>query len=138
MRKIAILLLPLLLAACVNDAASFYINGADQALTLRRDQDYFWENATISLVVANLPACQRSDTLALAPAADVDIEVFASGEEQWTLRSGSVMWQVDTRDCTVNLGAPTGALGARAGVFTVRHRKLTFDAQASAAPAAAQ
>ena len=51
MRK-PLLLLPslfasLLLAGCVNDSASYQIEGNDHALTVRVLQDYFWsKNAT--------------------------------------------------------------------------------------------
>ena len=36
------LLAPLLLTGCVNDTASYQIEGNDHALTVRVVQDYFW------------------------------------------------------------------------------------------------
>jgi hypothetical protein len=39
MRKGLILLAPLLLAGCVNESASYYIDGNEHALTVRAEQD---------------------------------------------------------------------------------------------------
>jgi hypothetical protein len=126
MRKILLPMMALLLTGCVNDSASYYIDGRDHALTLLRAQKYFWSDAaTLTLVVARLPDCQRRHELTLAPAASVDIDVFASGDASWTLRSGSTLWRVDTSTCAIS-AAGADALGPRVGSFKVVDRKLRF------------
>ena len=138
MRKCLILVISLLLTACVDDSASYYIDGRDHALTLRRAQAYFWQDqATLSLVAVRLPDCQRRHALTLAPAMAVDIDVFASGERTWTLRSGQETWQVETQGCTLSPVAPVAEPGARVGAFKVRDGKLIFEPAAAGASAAA-
>ena len=129
MRKMLILLVSLLLTACVDESASYYIDGSAHALTLRRAQNYFWEDqVTLTLIAARMPECQRRHVLALAPASEVDIDVFASGDGLWTLRSGQVVWQVDMQTCSVSQEAPQGELGARVGAFKLQNGKLVFEA----------
>lgn len=126
MRKILLPMMALLLTGCVNDSASYYIDGRDHALTVLRAQRYFWSDAvTLTLVVARLPDCQRRHALTQAPAASVNIDVFASGDASWTLRSGSTLWRVDTATCTSG-AAGADALGERVGSFKVMDQKLRF------------
>ena len=128
MRKFPILLMSLLLTACVDDSASYYIDGGNHALTLRRQQTYFWKDqATLLLIAAHLPECERRHVLAVARPSTVDIEVFASGDGVWTLRSGSVTWQVETQTCTVVAQPPKGEPGERVGAFKVQNGKLVFE-----------
>ena len=129
MRKILIPTMALLLAGCVNDSASYYIDGRDHALTLLRAQKYFWSDAaTLTLVVARLPECQRRHELTLAPAASVDIDLFAGADASWTLRSTSTLWRVDTATCAISAGGAGGAdaLGERVGSFKVVDQRLRF------------
>ena len=137
MRKILIPMMALLLAGCVNDSASYYIDDRDHALTLLRAQKYFWSDAaTLTLVVARLPDCQRRHELTLAPAAGVNIDVFAGADASWTLRSSKTLWQVDTSTCAISDAAPADALGERVGSFKVLDKKLRFEAaKPGAAPA---
>ena len=138
MRKSLILVVPLLLTACVDDSASYYIDGSNHALTLRREQTYFWQDqATLSLTAARLPDCQRRHALATVAAPAVDVAVFASGDGVWTVRSGSAAWQVETRTCTLSPGSPGAAPGDPVGTFKVRNGKLVFEPAADAAAAAA-
>ena len=146
MRKFPILLMSVLLTACVDDSASYYIDGGNHALTLRRQQSYFWKDkATLLLVAARLPECERRHVLAVTRPSTVNIDVFASGDGVWTLRSGSVTWQVETQTCSVVAQPAKGEPGERVGAFKVRNGKLFFEraatatdtATAGAAPAAA-
>lgn len=126
MRKILIPTMALLLAGCVNDSASYYIDGRDHALTLLRAQKYFWSDAaTLTLVIARLPECQRRHELTLAPAASIDIDVFAGADESWTLRSKSSLWRVDTATCAISADS-ADALSERVGSFKVVDRRLRF------------
>lgn len=140
MRKILILMTCVLLTACVDDSASYYIDGADHSLSLRRRQPYIWdEQVALALSVSRWPDCVRLHRLTLLPASQVRLELFATGEQAWSLRHGAQIWQVESKTCnrlTVLDHMPEGGLGRRLGVFTVQDKKLVFRAEpASAAPA---
>ncbi len=141
MRKLLILLTPMLLTACINDSASYYIDGRDHALSVRRQQDYFWQDqANVTLMVSRLPDCQRLHTLAKAVAEDVKVEVFAAGDGLWNIRLGNRLWQAETNTCNslVELqNDPKADLGQPVGAFVVQDdNKLVFVA-APDAPAGA-
>jgi hypothetical protein len=138
MRKGLILLAPLLLAGCVNESASYYIDGNEHALTVRAEQDRFWSRqVTLRLVAARLPECQRQLVLGKVPLSELDVELFASGEDVYTLRAGEQIWQVETRGCT-QLPTPAQAMGTPIGDFRLdAHKKLVFE-KAAAANTAAQ
>lgn len=141
MRKILLATLPLLLTACVNDSATYYVDGTNNhTLSLRRQQDYFWtDNVRLTLLAARLPECQRQIPLGDALRDDVEMEVFASGENRWTLRSGEQVWQVETQGCSL-IGETGPATGEKVGTFKLDGDKLLFEpavaAPAPAAPAA--
>lgn len=128
MRKIPIVLVSLLLTACVDDTASYYVDGGggSHALTVRRVQEHFWKrNAAVALVLARWPDCQRRIELGTMPANDIEIELYAVGDNVWTLREGKQLWQVDTQTCT-ELAEPQTEAGELQGVFRVEGGKLVF------------
>jgi hypothetical protein len=132
------LLLPLLLAGCVNESASYAIGGNDHALTVLVTQDYFWsKQADVRLVAARLPECQRQFDLGRAPVADLNVELFSTGENTFLLRSGDAMWQVETEDCT-QLPPPSENVQAQPiGVFHLDGaKKLVFERADSATASA--
>lgn len=142
MRKTLILLTTMLLAGCVNDSASYYIDGRDHALTIRREQDYFWrDRVKVSLVAARLPDCQRLHELTdIAHAERVKAELFAAGDNLWNLRLDDRLWQIDTQSCTELTelqNDPKADLGQPLGSFEVEDGKLVFTALPGAAPAEA-
>jgi len=129
MRSLLILLTPLLLAGCVNETASYTMDGNDHGLTLIVTQDYFWsKQADVRLVASRLPDCQRQFDLGKAPLADLNVELFATGEEKFLLRSGDAMWQVETQGCS-QMAAPAGDVQAQPiGVFHLDAKnKLVFE-----------
>ncbi|MCD2518005.1 hypothetical protein LQ564_16965 [Massilia sp. G4R7] len=132
------LLAPLLLAGCVNDTASYQIEGNDHALTVRVVQDVFWsKEGTVKLTAAHLPDCQRQISLGDMPLSGLEIELFASGPNLYTLRAGEDTWQVETAGCT-QLEAPEAdaVTGQALGAFHFdANKKLVFEA-ADAAPGA--
>jgi hypothetical protein len=124
-----LLLLPLLLAGCVNESASYVIDSNDHALTVFVTQDYFWsKEAGVRLVASHLPDCQRQFDLGKASMADLNIELFSTGENNFLLRSGDEMWQVETGSCT-QLPPPSDNVQARPiGVFHLDgKKKLVFE-----------
>lgn len=127
--------LPLLLTACVNDTVTYYVDGTNQhTLSLRRQQAYFWnDNSRITLVAARMPECQRQIPLGEMLRDEVDIEVFAGPDNQWSLRQGEQVWQVQTRTCALE-GEEGPVAGTKVGTFKVTpDNKLIFE-EAAAAP----
>lgn len=138
MRRTLILLTPLLLAGCVNESASYYVDGKEHSLTLRVEQDYFWqEDLTLKLVAARLPDCQRLFTLGQEPPADLAVEVFTSGDNTYTIRAGKQVWMIETNNCTQLPETTKPAFGEPVGVFKITDDKLVFEAAAPAAGSAA-
>jgi hypothetical protein len=136
MRPLLLLLLPPLLAGCVNESASYVIAGNDHSLTLVVTQDYFWsKQAGLRLIASRLPDCQRQLDLGKAPLADLNVELFSTGEDQFLLRADDEMWQVQTRDCA-RMPAPSGDVQAQPiGVFHFDGKKKLVFEPAEGAPA---
>jgi hypothetical protein len=133
MRKTLIVLMAVFLAGCVDDSASYYIDGRDHSLTLRRQQSYFWKDeAAVSLVAARVPECQRLHRLTTAePAGELKAELFAAGDGTWNLRLGDQLWQAETSTCnslTELQNDPRADLGQLVGSFVVKDDKLVFEA----------
>jgi hypothetical protein len=127
MRKL-LLLTPLLLAGCVDDSATYYIDGNQHALTVRVLQEYFWKkDVTIDLLASRMPDCQRRIPLGALPVSDVEIELFQSGENVYTLRAGEQAWRVETQGCS-ELEAPEQVTGQPLGLFHLdENKKLVFE-----------
>ena len=124
-----VLLTPLLLAGCVNETASYAIDGSDHALTVIVSQDYFWsKQAGLRLIASRLPDCQRQFDLGKTPLANLNVELFSTGEESFLLRAGDEMWQVDAQSCT-QLPLPSDNVQAQPiGVFHFDSaKKLVFE-----------
>ena len=124
-------LLPaLLLAGCVNDSASYTIgNDRDHAIIVRLSQNYFWsKQADLQVLASRLPDCQRRFDFGKVPLADLNIELFSTGEETFLLRAGEDMWQIETGRCT-QLPAPGADVQAQPiGVFHMDEKKnLVFE-----------
>jgi hypothetical protein len=139
-RSTLLLLTPLLLAGCINQSASYYIDGPNHSLTLRAEQEYFWnDELVVKMVAAHLPECQRQFPMTtLAPAA-FQVELYGAGENVYSLRVGKQVIRVETGSCT-RLTEPTQEeLGERIGTFTLNgEKKMVFEkttASTAAAPA---
>jgi hypothetical protein len=132
MRKGLILLAPLVLAGCVNESASYVIDGNDYALSVRAEQEYFWsKQVTLRLVASRLPDCQRQMVLGKVPLGELEVELFASGENVYTLRAGEQIWQVDAQGCA-QLPTPAQAMGTPVGAFHLGPGgKLVFEQTAA-------
>lgn len=130
MRFSLLLLTPLVfLTGCVNQSASYLIDGADHAVTIIVTQDYFWsKKASLRVIASRLPDCQRQLDLGKTPLADLNVELFSTGAETFLLRAGDAMWQVDTERCG-RLPDPSENVEAQpVGVFHFDAKKrLVFD-----------
>lgn len=132
---LAPLLAPLLLAGCVNDSATYRIDPNDHAITLRVVQDVFWsKQATLRLTAVRLPDCQRQVELGEVALSGLEIELFETSPNVYTLRSGEDTWQVETQNCS-QLEAPEAkaVTGQALGVFHLDDdKKLVFEAAETA------
>lgn len=131
MRKCLIVLMSILLAGCVDDSASYLIDGNNHALTLRRQQQYFWKDeASVTLLASRMPDCQRLHPLAsIGPTATIKMEVFQSADDTWNIRMGNQLWQIETQTCntlTELQNDPNADLGTPVGSFSVQNGKLVF------------
>ncbi len=130
MRKILILLMPLMLAACVDDTASYYADGpvGNHALTIHRAQKHFWsKESRVELIMQRLPDCLRRIELTEMPADEVEIELLSGGDNVWTLRSGNETWQIETQTCT-QYADVKGDGGELMGVFRDDGGKFVYEA----------
>ena len=127
MRKL-LLLTPLLLAGCVDSSATYYIDGNQHALTVRATQEYFWsKEISLALLASRMPDCQRRIPLGEMPLADVEIELFASGDNVYTLRAGDLSWRVETEGCS-EMEAPQQVTGQPLGLFHFDDdKKMVFE-----------
>ena len=140
LKLLPLLLLPVLVA-CSDQRASFPIKTSDHALSLIREQRFFWEKTAVyTIVAAHMPDCMRRHKMGSAPL-DAKVEVYAPGNDAWILRQGNLMYVVETRTCEgfAKLDAvPEGGMGPLAGTFQVRNDVLEFVAAPKAeTPAAA-
>lgn len=138
-RSTLLLLTPLLLAGCVRQSASYYLDGNQHSLSLRAEQEYFWDDeVAVKLAAARLPDCQRVFSITALPIAGFNVELFSAGENVYSLRAGTQVWRFETQTCT-QLTEPTQQeLGALLGAFKLDpEKKLVFEKAPGAAPAPA-
>ena len=138
-RSTLLLLTPLLLAGCVRQSASYYIDGNQHTLSLRAEQEYFWQDeVVVKFAAARLPECQRLFPITTLPIADFNVELFSGGDNVYSLRAGKQVWRFETQTCT-QLTEPTQEeLGALLGAFRLDpENKLVFEKAPGAAPAPA-
>ena len=138
------LLLPLLaaplLTACVNDAATYEIDGTrEHVLSLIREQPYFWD-ATVELylVVSRLPACLRRHSL--GPATDkTRVEIYQVPSGAFVVKAGKRMFATETQTCESFAkmdNEPAEGIGQLMGTFRVKNGELAFvKEEKDAAPA---
>ena len=133
-----VLLSSLLLSGCIKQSNSYYLSDErDHALSVRAEQEYLWSKSiTLSLVAANLPDCQRAVPLEKIHQDDVAVELFTTGENIFTIRSGEQLVQLDLQSCTQLAEPPPTALGQPVGVFFLGSgEKMLFEPAAAAATA---
>jgi hypothetical protein len=134
-RSILILLTPLLLAGCIRQSASYYIDGANHSLTVRAEQEYFWsDEVVVKLVAAHMPDCQRLFPMTTMPAAGFEIALYSAGDNVYSVRVGKQVMRVETQNCT-RLTEPTNEeLGEQLGTFRLdADNKMVFEKTAGAA-----
>jgi hypothetical protein len=81
---------------------------------------------------------ERQFDFGKASLADLNIEVFSTGDDAYLLRSGEEMWQLETRNCT-RLPEPGDDVQAQPiGVFHLDNKKHLVFEPAEGAPASVQ
>jgi hypothetical protein len=138
-RSTLLALTPLLLAGCVNTSATYYIDGAAHSITLRAEQEYFWnDEVLVKMVAARTPDCQRQFPMTTLPAAGLDVELFSGGDGVYSVRVGKQVMRIETQTCT-RLTEPTQEeLGERLGAFKLDEEKqMVFEKDPAAATTAA-
>lgn len=119
-----------LLAACINDAASYHIDGREHTITFAREQPWIWSKTTkLSVVAARLPECQRKHHLESTTASQATAELYRMGSTTYLLAQGERMYLVETRTCEGFQkldGPPPGGMGPKIGSFRVVDGTLRF------------
>ena len=119
-----------LLGGCISDAASYIITPPDHALTLIREQRWFWNDSVeLEIVAARMPDCQRRHKLDPAPTAEATVEVYQTGSTTFVLKQGARFYLAETRSCVgfEKLDTPPpGGIGQPIGVFREEDGKLKF------------
>jgi len=128
----------LLLSGCLQDAASYQFPEKDHAITLMRNQPWFWlDTVNIEVIAIRLPDCNdgisvkavpRDASLVLHQAPDVYPEPI------FILAAGKRHFAISTLSCRVQQFEEAPAeLGERVGQFREKDGKFRFVADAAAA-----
>lgn len=128
-RRWLTLLLAALLAGCENAAAPFMVDGSQHAISLIREQRYFWRSEVEqSVVVSRLPACQRRYPIAAGSTDSVNIEVYEAGHLLWALRQQQHWYLAGTEKCLLQewQDPPAEPPGREVGRFLRRDGELVF------------
>lgn len=117
-----------LLSGCENDVASFIVEDKDHALTLIREQHYFWSDDTdLALVVARLPDCQRRHPMASAPLPEAQVSIYELSPSRYQVRQGERWYLADTGGCTLQtLPSAPSPIGKLLGTFERKDARLRF------------
>jgi hypothetical protein len=150
LRAVWMLLALPVLAGCVDDRASFQIDGRNSAVIVIRQQRWLWDKTVeMAVVAARLPDCQRRHKLGDIPVDDSEVELYQPGSATYVLQVNKKMFLIETTTCEgfQKLSeAPPMGLGPKLGTFEVKDGKYRFvgnpeaaktPVPAEAAPAAA-
>lgn len=137
------LLLPLLavplLSACVNDGATYEIDGSrEHVLSLIREQPYFWDSkVNLYLVVSRMPSCMRRHSLGSATE-KTRVEVYQVPSGAFIIKAGKKLYATETQTCEsfAKMDAePVEGMGQLMGTFRLKKGELVFVKEEVAAPA---
>ncbi|HNQ56854.1 MAG TPA: hypothetical protein PKH27_04955 [Candidatus Desulfobacillus denitrificans] len=139
--KSSILALPLLLAGCMNESATYYLDGREQSLTLQAKQPWFWDQRVdLEVVLSRLPDCQRRSRLDGAMPAEIALEVLRPEAGEFAepiliLRQGGRHYALGLANCELQaFAAAPQKPGALLGAFRMEGRQLKFNAAAAPKP----
>ncbi|HXE40213.1 MAG TPA: hypothetical protein VN639_17260 [Azonexus sp.] len=140
------LILPLLaaplLTACVNDGATYEIDGTrEHVLSLIREQPYFWDSKVeLYLVVSRMPACLRRHSLGPGTA-KTRVEVYQVPSGAFIIKAGKRLFATETQTCEsfVKMDSePVEGMGKLMGTFRTKNGELVFVKEEVPGPADAE
>ncbi len=127
-------LLPLLaaplLTACINDGATYEIDGTrEHVLSLIREQPYPWDpKVNLYLVVSRMPACLRRHNLGTGTE-KTRVEVYQVPSGAFIVKLGKRMFATETQTCESFAkpdGEPPEGMGQLMGTFRIKKGELVF------------
>jgi len=128
------ILLPLLaaplLTACINDGATYEIDGTrEHVLSLIREQPYPWDpKVNLYLVVSRMPACLRRHNLGTGTE-KTRVEIYQVPSGAFIVKVGKRMFATETQTCESFAkmdGEPPEGMGQLMGTFRIKKGELVF------------
>lgn len=137
-KRIALGLSSLLLSACGdNQMAYLYGDPRSQSLSLVREQSYLGGPWQTTLVVANVPTCQRRYPLEGLAANELRMDVYRPERGVFILKTGNRWYVTELQNCgfqAYKVAPPQP--GELVGDFQVQNGRLRYLDKPSAKPAA--
>lgn len=129
---LGLIALPLLLTACVNDTASYLIDGSkEHIIMLRRVQEWLWQD-TVALTIAasRMPECSGGIDIKDVPRT-ARPELYQAPPEYaepiYILKIDGRHYAISTQSCRVQAFEQAPAdLGTRLGVFEEKAGRFAF------------
>ncbi len=131
MKRLLPLLAVLPLAGCIQDSASYSFPEKNHAITLVRNQDWFWQNTVqIRAIAIRLPDCNGGLDIEKVPV-DARVELYQAPdvypEPLFLLKIGKRVYAVSTQSCRVQrFDAAPPDLGKKMGNFRVKDDSFQF------------
>ena len=126
-----LLLAVLPLAGCLQDTASYSFPERDHAITLVRNQTWFWQDTVdVDVTVIRLPECSGGGSIKGVPLA-TDMAFHRAPDEYpeplFLLKTGDRVFAVSTQSCRVQAFQETPPdLGVKLGEFRVKDGVFQF------------
>jgi hypothetical protein len=120
-----------LLSACVNDGATYEIDGTrEHVLSLIREQPYFWDKkVNLYMVVSRMPACMRRHSMGAGTEAS-KVEIYQVPSGAFIIKSGKRLYATETQTCESFAkmeSEPVEGMGKLMGSFRVKKGELVFE-----------
>lgn len=128
------------LTGCLQDSASYILPEKDHAITLVRNQPWFWlDSANIEVIAIRLPECNDGITLDNVPR-NAQLNLYQAPNEYdepfFILKTDTRLLVISTQSCQVQaLQNPPANLGESLGYFQEKDGKFQFVANQPAAAA---
>lgn len=126
-----LLLAVLPLAGCIQDTASYSFPEKEHAITLVRNQNWFWQDTVeVEVIIIRLPQCNGGMTIKNVPL-DTRISIYQAPDEYpeplHLLKSGKRVFAVSTQSCRAQefKEAPPD-MGVKLGSFRVVNKVFQF------------
>ena len=121
----------LTLSGCVQDSASYQFPEKDHAITLVRNQTWFWEDTVnLEVIALRLPECNDGITVKGVPR-DGKMAFYKAPDEYpepiFLLKTDKRLYAISTQSCQVQLFKEAPAdLGEKLGRFYEKDGKFQF------------